>query len=155
MLINGLNIKQIRLSRGLSQQQFAEKLGVPKDRLAKWEQRNIVPKAEDFEKLQIFIRENVPLEDQMTNVVNEKDVKYGYKKDEVLTIEVDINKQISTMQEQLTQLMARANVRDIKDAEVRAKVFGTSLVAEISEFSKEVNTEVDRLFSELSKKQKV
>jgi transcriptional regulator with XRE-family HTH domain len=46
-----INIKELRVQKGLSQQQMADLIGVPKDRLAKWEQRNIVPKVEDYEKI--------------------------------------------------------------------------------------------------------
>jgi transcriptional regulator with XRE-family HTH domain len=42
-----MNIKEERLKTGLSQQQLADKTGIPKDRIGKWEQGKGKPKAED------------------------------------------------------------------------------------------------------------
>jgi transcriptional regulator with XRE-family HTH domain len=53
-----INIKEIRLQKGLSQQQMADLIDVPKDRLAKWEQRNVVPKVEDYEKIKKLDMDN-------------------------------------------------------------------------------------------------
>lgn len=46
-----INIKKLRESAGLTQQQLAEKTGIPRGRINAWEQRGSMPKADDYEKL--------------------------------------------------------------------------------------------------------
>jgi transcriptional regulator with XRE-family HTH domain len=49
-----VNIKDLRLKNGLSQQQLAEKTGIPKGRINNWEQGNGQPKAKDYKLLEDF-----------------------------------------------------------------------------------------------------
>lgn len=51
-----MNIKEKRLKAKLSQQQLADKTGIPKDRIGKWEQGKGKPKAEDSSILEKFFR---------------------------------------------------------------------------------------------------
>jgi transcriptional regulator with XRE-family HTH domain len=59
-----MNIKDKRIKAGLSQQQLADKTGIPKDRIGKWEQGKGNPKAEDSHVLRDFfekyVKEEVP-----------------------------------------------------------------------------------------------
>lgn len=49
-----MNIKEKRIGAGLSQQQLADKTGIPKDRIGKWEQGKGNPKSEDSQILLNF-----------------------------------------------------------------------------------------------------
>lgn len=54
-----IDTKQIRKAAGgLSQQQFADKTGIPKGRINGWEQLGSNPKTEDFNKIKKFLSEN-------------------------------------------------------------------------------------------------
>lgn len=55
-----MNTKELREKLNLSQQELADKTGIPKARIAKWEQKKGSPKAEDFEILKKFFEENHP-----------------------------------------------------------------------------------------------
>lgn len=46
-----LNIKELRLSRGLSQQKLSDETGIPKGRINGWEQQGTQPKKDDYDKL--------------------------------------------------------------------------------------------------------
>lgn len=52
-----MNIKQLRLKHNLSQQDVANKTGIPRPRLAKWEEGKGKPKAEDSAILDKFFAE--------------------------------------------------------------------------------------------------
>jgi phage repressor protein C with HTH and peptisase S24 domain len=49
-----IDIRRLREQWKLSQQQLADKLGVPKSRLAKWEERGVIPKKQDVDLVQRF-----------------------------------------------------------------------------------------------------
>ncbi len=67
------SVKKIREELGFTQQELADKLGVPKERLSKWEQRNIVPKAEDYNNLlKLLAKDKSPL-----NQLNEDQAEYS------------------------------------------------------------------------------
>lgn len=55
-----MNIRELRNSLNISQQELANKTGIPKDRIAKWEQGKGKPKVEDDKILEEFFKENVP-----------------------------------------------------------------------------------------------
>lgn len=56
-----LNIKELRDNMNLTQDDLAAKTGIPRDRIAKWEQGKGKPKAEDYNILvNFFSREEVP-----------------------------------------------------------------------------------------------
>jgi transcriptional regulator with XRE-family HTH domain len=55
-----MNIRELREELNLSQQELADKTGIPKDRIAKWEQGKGNPKTQDFKTLTLFFEENVP-----------------------------------------------------------------------------------------------
>jgi phage repressor protein C with HTH and peptisase S24 domain len=61
-----MNVKELREKQKLTQEQLAEKTGIPRDRIAKWEQGKGSPKAEDYKKLEKFFGkskwDNVPRE---------------------------------------------------------------------------------------------
>lgn len=44
-----LNLRKLREAKGLSQQELADQLGIPKSRLAKWEERGVIPKKQDHD----------------------------------------------------------------------------------------------------------
>lgn len=64
-----LNIKELRTSRGLSQQKLSDETGIPKGRINGWEQLGSQPKKEDYDKLVNFFG----LENS-TGVSNAKDL---------------------------------------------------------------------------------
>ncbi|MDR6564629.1 MULTISPECIES: helix-turn-helix domain-containing protein [unclassified Arcicella] len=49
-----MNIKELRIQFGLSQQELAEKVGIPRGRINGWEQRGSKPKVDDHKKLEDF-----------------------------------------------------------------------------------------------------
>lgn len=55
-----MDVKKLREDSGLSQQELADKTGIPKDRIAKWEQGKVNPKGEDTVTLLNFFKEYVP-----------------------------------------------------------------------------------------------
>lgn len=55
-----LNIKEIRQKLNLTQGELSAKTGIPRDRIAKWEQGKGSPKAEDFTLIQKLLGEEVP-----------------------------------------------------------------------------------------------
>lgn len=56
-----MDIKQIRTQLGFTQIEFAEKTGIPRDRIAKWEQGKGSPKHEDAEKIKLLLsQEQLP-----------------------------------------------------------------------------------------------
>lgn len=57
-----MNVKELREKNNLSQQELADNTGIPKDRIAKWEQGKGKPKAADSKILDKFFKEFVPLE---------------------------------------------------------------------------------------------
>lgn len=63
-----MDVKEIREKFGLSQQELADKTGIPKDRIAKWEQGKGSPKAQDSEVLKKLFKEYVPRENGNTTV---------------------------------------------------------------------------------------
>ncbi|HRO18517.1 MAG TPA: LexA family transcriptional regulator [Ferruginibacter sp.] len=56
--MSGIDVKKIRLELGLSQQELADRLDIPKGRINAWEQRGTTPKLEDYKKLTKLINEN-------------------------------------------------------------------------------------------------
>jgi transcriptional regulator with XRE-family HTH domain len=60
-----MNIRELRLKHNLSQQDVADKTGIPRPRIAKWEEGKGKPKAEDQKILDNFfasLSEDVPPE---------------------------------------------------------------------------------------------
>lgn len=55
-----MNVKELREKNKLSQQELSDKTGIPKDRIAKWEQGKGAPKAADSKILDKFFKELVP-----------------------------------------------------------------------------------------------
>jgi transcriptional regulator with XRE-family HTH domain len=49
-----MNVKELRERNGLSQQELADKTGIPKGRINGWEQKGTKPKAEDSRILSAF-----------------------------------------------------------------------------------------------------
>lgn len=70
-----MKVKELREQHGLSQQELADKTGIPKDRIAKWEQGKGKPKADDTEILTAFFKEHVPRE-LPENTMQEEQVSY-------------------------------------------------------------------------------
>lgn len=61
-----MNVRQLREGKNLSQQQLASMTGIPKDRIAKWEQGKGMPKASDAKTLEKFFKDNVPRDTKIT-----------------------------------------------------------------------------------------
>lgn len=59
-MANTVNVKLLREKLGISQQELAAKTGIPKDRIAKWEQGKGRPKSEDTAILLSLVEEDVP-----------------------------------------------------------------------------------------------
>ena len=55
-----MNVKELREKANLTQQELAEKTGIPRDRIAKWEQGKGNPKGDDTTALVNFFREFIP-----------------------------------------------------------------------------------------------
>jgi transcriptional regulator with XRE-family HTH domain len=69
-----LNVKELRLKKGLSQQELAEKTGIPKGRINNWEQGNGSPKAQDYIKLRDFF-ESIEIESSHETMENKQNKK--------------------------------------------------------------------------------
>lgn len=57
-----MNIKEKREKLGITQQELANRTGIPKDRIAKWETGKSNPKVEDYNTLEEFFSDKVPRE---------------------------------------------------------------------------------------------
>lgn len=76
--ISDMNVKDLREKHNLSQQELSEKTGIPRDRIAKWEQGKGNPKSEDYNILSAFFAaltlEDVPrgtyVEQRMNHKLN-------------------------------------------------------------------------------------
>ena len=55
-----MNVRELREKSGLSQQELATATGIPKDRIAKWEQGKGTPKAEDSKVLNNYFKDYLP-----------------------------------------------------------------------------------------------
>lgn len=55
-----MDVKKEREKAGLTQEELAQKAGIPRDRISKWEQGKGKPKAEDFVNLQRIFGNKVP-----------------------------------------------------------------------------------------------
>lgn len=53
-----MNIKEIREYKGLTQSELSEQTGIPRDRIAKWEQGKGAPKMDDIRKLEVIFGKN-------------------------------------------------------------------------------------------------
>jgi transcriptional regulator with XRE-family HTH domain len=53
-----MNVKEQREMLGLSQAELAEKTGIPRERISKWEQRNSKPKFDDYKILEEFFKKS-------------------------------------------------------------------------------------------------
>ncbi len=53
-----MNVKEQRERLGLSQAELADKTGIPRERIAKWEQRNSKPKSDDYKLLEEFFKKS-------------------------------------------------------------------------------------------------
>lgn len=54
-----MNIKQLREKKNLTQDELSSQTGIPRARIAKWEQNKGKPKAEDLKTLEKFFSEKV------------------------------------------------------------------------------------------------
>lgn len=68
-----MNVKQLREGHNLSQQELADKTGIPKDRIAKWEQGKGKPKGPDTITLSKFFEELIPRGKENTDRVQPVD----------------------------------------------------------------------------------
>lgn len=55
-----MDVKLLREQTGLTQEQLAERSGIPRDRIAKWEQGKGKPKMSDYLKLDPIFKELIP-----------------------------------------------------------------------------------------------
>ncbi len=54
-----INLKALREQKELSQQELADAIGVPKSRLAKWEERGKIPKKEDYDLVHNYFKDKI------------------------------------------------------------------------------------------------
>lgn len=57
---NNMNVKELREKNNLTQQELSDKTGIPRARIAKWEQGLGKPKSEDFQILSDFFEKFIP-----------------------------------------------------------------------------------------------
>lgn len=68
-----MNIKQLREKYGITQIELSNKTGIPRGRINQWEQRNTVPKKDDYDKVERFFNEletNVSNKSKITSYSN-------------------------------------------------------------------------------------
>lgn len=70
-----MNVKILREKAGISQQTLADQTGIPKDRIAKWEQGKGSPKASDFMILDKFFAELLPRETDRASATDTSDAE--------------------------------------------------------------------------------
>lgn len=128
-----LNIKDLRLGLGMSQQAFADALSVPKDRVAKWEQRNINPKAADYNKVLKLMKDNVP----------QGTVHSG---------EVELSKELGIIKEREIYLTASVSVLEQMIDKLVSDQTGKAIALVSGERKKATQMEVERLLNELKKR---
>ncbi len=122
-----MDIKKERSALGLTQQQLSEKTGIPRDRIAKWEQNIGKPKAKDENILLEFFGKKIP------------------KSDEVKVIENGLEK----IFHDVMQIKAMLRVALRVDAEILSKQRGESVTKVLGELTKAVSDEISVDFSEL------
>lgn len=54
-----MNVKELRLRMGITQEELADKTNIPRGRIAKWEQGKGSPKSEDEKKLSEFFADSI------------------------------------------------------------------------------------------------
>jgi DNA-binding transcriptional regulator YiaG len=64
--MNAQEIKALRQSLGLSQYQFAMRLGVTPQTVASWEQGRRKPTGPNRDRLELFVRQNADYQDETT-----------------------------------------------------------------------------------------
>lgn len=94
-----LNIKQIRAELKLTQQELAAGTGIPRDRIAKWEQGKGAPKAADEKKLLRFIS-NFEREEVPADSLSEKTEFYGQPGVTMVDSRADIKSYLEQRREQ-------------------------------------------------------
>jgi phage repressor protein C with HTH and peptisase S24 domain len=72
-----INVKELRIKKGLTQEKFAEITGIPRGRINAWENRGTIPKLDDYNKIVSVLGE---MDDD-----NETNVPHETKKEDFIT----------------------------------------------------------------------
>ncbi len=70
-MLEPINVKELRLKKGITQEELAELTGIPRGRINGWEQRGTTPKLEDYRKI-IKVLGDV-LETNVSNEISKPD----------------------------------------------------------------------------------
>lgn len=127
-----INVKKEREDRGITQQELADKTGIPKDRISKWETGVGNPKVEDYKKLVAYFTEDVPrgtLSNEMQD--NGKD----YKSSKRQFNEKDLTMQVLLNISENGKILAEASLKTAEAASITAQstlkaVESTKIMAE-------------------------
>lgn len=130
-----MKIKELRERLGLSQQEFAQRVGIPKPRIAKWEQGKGNPKAVDLEKLKKFFEENVPRETkekgQGDYLKDRRDKKNAVPRKRIDFFEAP-SQAGNSYNEEMTPVYAPAGTIDVgdllHDSEAAIRIYGNSML---------------------------
>jgi transcriptional regulator with XRE-family HTH domain len=76
---NAMNIKELREKKNLTQEELSAKTGIPRTRIAKWEQGKGAPKAKDYELLVKFFGEEVPVSNKDGDSLSRRDLEQTLK----------------------------------------------------------------------------
>lgn len=119
------SIKKLREAAGMTQEELAEKTGIPRGRINAWEQRGSIPKADDYEKVL-----------KATSI--DTNVSVVIKKRRPL-----INDPVDYLTHQAIKQEAQGRVILMALAEILAETRGVSVTVVSSELSKAVKDEIE------------
>lgn len=130
---NIMDIKELRIKKGLSQQELSDKTGIPRGRIAKWEEGKAKPKTDDYKTLEKFFANDSnkplnPLADSKDNSID----AVGYRETpegntEVVIVEAksakDYDENELTVQSlaRSIALSAKARLHDAESRKIEAR----------------------------------
>jgi len=133
-----MNVKELREGAGLTQEELSSKTGIPRDRIAKWEQGKGSPKSEDEKTLSKFFgkfkREEVP-----RDTISEPDtpsyqkVRFDLKNNKHKRIPFyDAEAQGGMSETEMTPIHAPAGTIDVgdllHDSQAAIRIYGNSML---------------------------
>lgn len=132
-----MNVKELREKKGLTQQELSDKTGIPRPRIAKWEQGKGQPKATDVKILEGIFGELIPagqngvpkstpvrlqeaqhapdLKDEIIALLKEKSNSEGRKTLQYLQVN---NALLKTVVQALARVQASLDKRKLKDVQI-------------------------------------
>ncbi len=134
-----VDIKKLREAKGLTLQKMADLTGIPKDRIARWEQRNSSPKTKDF----LILQEFFGADD--INTLKETDPNY---KKTIKVTNANIGEIVGELFEKIIRIESHLEVYEQAIADIKSTT-KADFMKTIGVMRKEVAEVSNRRFSEL------